>query len=80
MIFCARATRALRRASFDGRTSTNMSALPREGERASLEGAIDRNVSLDACNTERPHLPPLLRFSIGPCSHKSTCDRKVLEL
>jgi hypothetical protein len=48
-------------------------------ERVSLEGAIDRNVSLDACNTERPHLPPLHRFSIGLCIHKSTCNRKVLE-
>jgi hypothetical protein len=35
---CAPGTRALRRASFDSRTLTNMGALPRGEKRASLEG------------------------------------------
>ena len=45
---CAPGTRALRRASFDGRTSTNMSALPGEGKQASLGGTF-----IETCHSMR---------------------------
>jgi hypothetical protein len=41
---CAPGTRALGRASFDGRSGTDMGALPREEQLASLEGAFTEMV------------------------------------
>jgi len=54
MIFCARATRGLRRPSLDARSGRSISPHPLERERASLEGAF---ISFDARNRGSTRLP-----------------------
>ena len=62
-LVCAPGTRVLRRASFDGRTLTNMGALPREGKQASLEGSIRKRCSFDAHSKGQPRPLPLVDVS-----------------
>ena len=52
MIFCAHATRGLRKASLDGRSGTNIGALPRGEKQASLEGVGEGRLDglLCSCN------------------------------
>ena len=49
---CAPGTRALRRASFDGRTSTNMGVHPREEKQARLEATFRRMTGIRCAQWE----------------------------